>query len=89
MAVVGGWTHAIGLYVISTSILLTSSFMPLIYEASRVHEFLDEMLSICAAILMVLARGISMGLQYFSLLAASQPKVVKGKTVVTTRSWLQ
>jgi hypothetical protein len=85
LAVIGGWTHAIGLYVLSTAILLTTSFIPLLDESHHVHALSIETLSLSSAIVMLLAAGISLALQYFSLLTIKSANKKVAKTIGVTR----
>ncbi len=62
------WTYAIGLYLISTLFLITSTIFSKLYYGAQGHPFAMDIIGFSAATLLILVGGLAFTMQYFYLL---------------------
>jgi hypothetical protein len=72
VAVIGGWRHAVLLYILSIVVLLTTTLYTMVFAPDVVYPFATETIAITCATTLLITGGIAFTLQYFALLKVSE-----------------
>lgn len=66
------WRHAVGLYLLATALLVTTTIFSLIYYGQQGHPFAMDIIALTFSALLTIAIGMSYTAQYFYLVRTQE-----------------